>query len=106
MLALSLLKNDIPVRIVEKDVDYHVGERGPGIMVRIFQFTSMPFTESVIQPRTLEIEHILGVSNDIRNAAAEMPILKFHDPKNPYSVIKSSKMVEEVEPTPAFPVVR
>lgn len=58
------------------------------------------------QPRTLEIEHFLGVANDIRNVAGGMPILKFHDPEDPHRVIKSSKMVEEVEPTPAFPVVR
>jgi ribulose 1,5-bisphosphate synthetase/thiazole synthase len=32
-LALSLLKNGIPVRIIEKDEQHHHGERGPGIMV-------------------------------------------------------------------------
>ena len=33
VLALSLLKNGIPVRIIEKDVQHHHGERGPGVMV-------------------------------------------------------------------------
>ncbi|EKM55697.1 uncharacterized protein PHACADRAFT_93624, partial [Phanerochaete carnosa HHB-10118-sp] len=33
VLALSLLKNGVSVRIIEKDAEHHRGERGPGIMV-------------------------------------------------------------------------
>ena len=29
VLALSLLKNGIPMRIIEKDTQHHSGERGP-----------------------------------------------------------------------------
>ena len=40
LLALSLLKNGVPVRIIEKEEDNNVGDRGAGIMVRFFPFTS------------------------------------------------------------------
>ena len=33
VLALSLLKNGIRVRVIEKDEAHHHGERGPGVMV-------------------------------------------------------------------------
>ncbi|KAH8110165.1 FAD binding domain-containing protein [Phellopilus nigrolimitatus] len=86
-LALSLLKNGVAVRIIEKDARNHVGERGPGVM-----------------PRTLEIEHFLGVADDVRKAGMGMPTMHVFDPNDPYRVIKSQAMVEHVEETPAFPV--
>ncbi|KAH8110160.1 FAD binding domain-containing protein [Phellopilus nigrolimitatus] len=86
-LALSLLKNGVAVRIIERDARHHVGERGPGVM-----------------PRTLEIEHFLGVADDVRKAGMGMPTMHVFDPKDPYRVIKSQAMVEHVEETPAFPV--
>ena len=33
VLALVLLKNRVPVRVIEKLTEYHHGERGPGLMV-------------------------------------------------------------------------
>ena len=32
--ALALVKNGVPVRIIEKDAQHHVGSRGPGLQVR------------------------------------------------------------------------
>ena len=32
-LALALIKNDIQVRIIDKDKEYHEGSRGAGVMV-------------------------------------------------------------------------
>ncbi|KAI5121033.1 hypothetical protein M0805_008609 [Coniferiporia weirii] len=89
ILALALLKNGVSVRIIEKDSQIHTGERGSGIM-----------------PRILEIEHFLGVADDVRNAgAASWPItLHIFDPNDPYRIIKSSILSDSVEPTPAFPV--
>ena len=62
LLALSLLKNGVPVRIIEKEEDNNVGDRGAGIMVRFIPFTSCRWlmhtsTPSLhrLQPRTIEI---------------------------------------------------
>ncbi|KAK7445129.1 hypothetical protein VKT23_014997 [Stygiomarasmius scandens] len=44
VLALSLLRNGVPVRIIEKESKFAIGQRGPGI-----------------QPRTLELYKFLGV---------------------------------------------
>ncbi|KAI9572352.1 FAD binding domain-containing protein [Boletus coccyginus] len=35
--ALTLLQNNIPVRIITKELDYHVGQRGAGIWPRTFE---------------------------------------------------------------------
>ncbi|KAH8103219.1 FAD-binding monooxygenase [Phellopilus nigrolimitatus] len=88
-LALSLLKNGVTVRIIEKDARHHVGERGPGVM-----------------PRTLEIEHFLGVADDVRKAGFAVPNIHIFDPNDPYRIIKSQALVEEVEETPDFPITR
>ncbi|KAH8110134.1 FAD binding domain-containing protein [Phellopilus nigrolimitatus] len=86
-LALSLLKNGVAVRIIERDARNHVGERGAGVI-----------------PRTLEIEHFLGVADDVRKAGIGMPIRHTIDPNDPYRIIRSKPMVEDVEETPAFPI--
>ena len=31
--ALTLVKNGVPVRIIEKDAQHHIGSRGPGLQV-------------------------------------------------------------------------
>ncbi|GJE86853.1 ubiquinone biosynthesis hydroxylase [Phanerochaete sordida] len=89
VLALTLLKNGVPVRLIEKDAQFHRGERGPGIM-----------------PRTLEIEHFLGVGDDVKAIAKRGPIFHVHDPKDPHKIIKSVKITEELDPSPAFPEIR
>ncbi|EKM55694.1 uncharacterized protein PHACADRAFT_94045, partial [Phanerochaete carnosa HHB-10118-sp] len=52
---------------------------------------------------SLEIEHFLGVADDVKKAAARSLVLQMYDPKDPYKIIKSSNILEQVEPTPAFP---
>ncbi|EJC98844.1 uncharacterized protein FOMMEDRAFT_113384 [Fomitiporia mediterranea MF3/22] len=89
ILALSLLKNGIPVRIIEKDAKHHNGERGPGVM-----------------PRTLEIEHFLGAENDVRKTGARPATIHFFDSEDPHRIKKSSSLIQNVEPTPAFPITR
>lgn len=59
-----------------------------------------------LQPRTLEIEHFLGVADEVKKVAARGPVLHVHDPKDPYKIIKSISIVEQVDTTPAFPEVR
>ncbi|THH09795.1 hypothetical protein EW145_g1753 [Phellinidium pouzarii] len=89
VLALALLKNSVPTRIIEKDTEHHVGERGSGIM-----------------PRTLEIEHFLGVYDDVQKAGVNTPTLHVFDPNDPYRIMKSAELIEHVEPTPTFPITK
>ncbi|KLO17521.1 hypothetical protein SCHPADRAFT_994344 [Schizopora paradoxa] len=86
ILALSLLENNIPVRIIEKDVEHHCGTRGPGV-----------------SPRTLEVEHFLGVRKDVEKYAISDSHDVQYDPKDPYRVARSSLKVQSIPPTPAYP---
>ncbi|KAJ7703976.1 FAD binding domain-containing protein [Mycena rosella] len=55
VLALILLKNGVPVRIIDKERTHRIGSRGPGL-----------------HPRTLEMYAMLGVLNDILNSAGKI----------------------------------
>jgi len=89
ILALSLLKNGVPVRVIEKDVKHHTGTRGPGVV-----------------PRTLELEHFLGVRADVEKNSLRGSHIRIYDPKDPYQVIKSTPMSQSLLPTPAYPTGR
>ena len=59
----------------------------------------------IMQPRTLEIEHFLGVKDQVVNAGAPWPVMHFYDPSDSRKVLRSMAMLEKVDPTPAFPIV-
>ncbi|KAI6021934.1 FAD binding domain-containing protein [Pisolithus marmoratus] len=84
--ALTLARNNVPVRIIEREVQHRRGQRGPGI-----------------QPRTFEVFYFLHVP-EIHERATPFPPLQEHDrgslePRNTFP------MVEYTEPTPAIPYV-
>ncbi|KAA1479243.1 monooxygenase [Dentipellis sp. KUC8613] len=81
--ALTLAKNGIPVRIVEKLSQYSLGQRGAGIM-----------------PRTLEVYHFLGVLEDVKNMGVSKSIMKEWKDGKPF---KTYAMTTPLEPTPMFP---
>ncbi|KAI0090682.1 FAD binding domain-containing protein [Irpex rosettiformis] len=86
ILALALRQNNIPVRIIEKDTEFHKGQRGAGN-----------------QPRTLEIYNALGTLPDIfKEGHVPMPVAsyKIQDGKE---VVLKMDMVEVGEPTPDVP---
>ncbi|EIW77502.1 hypothetical protein CONPUDRAFT_138883 [Coniophora puteana RWD-64-598 SS2] len=58
--ALALLRNGIPVRIIEKETSYRAGQRGPGI-----------------SPRTLEVFNFLCVPEINAAATRTLPIRAF-----------------------------
>lgn len=41
VVALTLLKNDVPVRIIEKDAEFHRGIRGTSFQVSSYYYFSM-----------------------------------------------------------------
>ncbi|KAI0338365.1 hypothetical protein BDW22DRAFT_1432608 [Trametopsis cervina] len=69
VLALTLAQNGVPVRIIEKEKSFHIGQRAPGI-----------------QPRTQELFHFLGILPDIMKRTSPVPMNR------------SYKMPEGVEP--------
>ncbi|KZT07593.1 monooxygenase [Laetiporus sulphureus 93-53] len=88
VLALTLAQNGIPIRIIEKDIKYHVGQRGAGI-----------------QPRTLEVFKLLGVLPDVLEKG--IPLLPINTYKLPgdVEVKTTTRLVPELEPTPSEPYI-
>ncbi|KAG1742105.1 FAD binding domain-containing protein [Suillus lakei] len=82
--ALTLLQNGIPVRIIDKDPNPHIGQRGPGIW-----------------PRTLELFNFLNVP-EINNLAKLPPLVRSYRPGT-LEPLKDSPLAPHTEPTPAIP---
>ncbi|KAG1729638.1 FAD binding domain-containing protein [Suillus paluster] len=61
--ALTLLQNGIPVRIIERDINYRIGQRGPGIWPRsfeLFNFLDVPEVNDLGKPFPLIRAYKLG----------------------------------------------
>ncbi|KAJ6544653.1 hypothetical protein DFH09DRAFT_1249316 [Mycena vulgaris] len=85
VLALILLKNGVPVRIIDKERTHRIGSRGAGIM-----------------PRTLELYTTLGVLDDIlKDAIGNLPTAAYDFgelvPKS------TTQLLKYQEPTPDVP---
>ncbi|KAA1469142.1 hypothetical protein DENSPDRAFT_848696 [Dentipellis sp. KUC8613] len=81
--ALTLAKNGVSVRIIDKLSQYALGQRGAGIM-----------------PRTLEVYHFLGVLKDVmRMGVSKLNMKAWKDGKPS----KTLAMTVALEPTPTFP---
>ncbi|KAH7925393.1 hypothetical protein BV22DRAFT_1129057 [Leucogyrophana mollusca] len=86
VLALSLLKNGVSVRIIEKDYATHVGQRGAGVM-----------------PRSLELYNLLGILPDIlESSAASLPMQSYELPGGT-EPLKTWRMSPIEEPTSGTP---
>ncbi|KAF8909282.1 hypothetical protein CPB84DRAFT_1765743 [Gymnopilus junonius] len=86
ILALSLVKQGVPVRVIDKEFGIKPGERGAGIM-----------------PRSLEVHRLLGILPDILNLATSAPIVRQYDPTDATKVISSGLFRPVKEPTPQVP---
>ncbi|KAI6154828.1 FAD binding domain-containing protein [Pisolithus tinctorius] len=82
--ALTLAQNNVPVRIIEKELHHRRGQRGPGI-----------------QPRTFEVFHFLHVP-EIHERATFLPLLQEHN-RGSLEARKTFAMSPYTEPTPAIP---
>ncbi|TDL23952.1 hypothetical protein BD410DRAFT_720172, partial [Rickenella mellea] len=87
--ALSLLKNGVRVRIVDKEPNYRVGSRGAGMM-----------------PRTLEVMNMLGVLPDIERHCARIPPLQSYKPPHGVQPSQTWELMENLEPLPSRPFRR
>ncbi|KAI6003383.1 FAD binding domain-containing protein [Pisolithus marmoratus] len=84
--ALMLARNNVPVRIIEKEIEHRRGQRG-----------------AAIQPRTFEIFHLLHVP-EIHDRATPFLPLQEHN-RGSLEPLNTFPMVEYTEPTPAIPYV-
>ncbi|KAI6008121.1 hypothetical protein F5J12DRAFT_905245 [Pisolithus orientalis] len=82
--ALTLVQNNVPVRIIEKELHHRRGQRGPGI-----------------QPRTFEVFHFLHVP-EIHERATFLPLLQEHN-RGSLEARKTFAMSPYTEPTPSIP---
>ncbi|KAF4609916.1 hypothetical protein D9613_010247 [Agrocybe pediades] len=84
--ALTLAKNGIPVRVIEKTKTHRIGQRGSGIM-----------------PRSLETLEFLGIVDQVLARATYMlPICMYKLPEG-REVIKEFTGAPILDPTPARP---
>ncbi|KAA1469140.1 monooxygenase [Dentipellis sp. KUC8613] len=81
--ALSLAKNGVHVRVIEKLPKHPMGQRGANIL-----------------PRTLEVYHFLGVLADIKKAGTYKSDLKEWKDGKP---VKTYSGMTGLDPTPSFP---
>ncbi|KZT05394.1 monooxygenase [Laetiporus sulphureus 93-53] len=84
VLALSLLRNGISVRIIERERTPRPGQRGAGIM-----------------PRSQELFHYLGVLPDVQAKALSLFYNRVYRVPGGAEPIKTYSMAPNVEPTPA-----
>ncbi|PCH36612.1 monooxygenase [Wolfiporia cocos MD-104 SS10] len=88
VLALTLLKNGILVRIIDKEPKFRVGQRGAGIM-----------------PRSLELYNLLGILPDIQARARAPPEVKVYKLPGGKEVLKTFLIDVPVDPTPSIPYI-
>ncbi|KAF7324332.1 FAD-binding-3 domain-containing protein [Mycena sanguinolenta] len=85
VLALILLKNGVSVRIIDKEMNHRIGSRGSGI-----------------QPRTLELYHILGILPNILEAGEGVGLLAKYV-RGETKPMGTFPLSEHIEPTPDTP---
>ncbi|KAF8902427.1 FAD binding domain-containing protein [Gymnopilus junonius] len=86
ILALSLAKQGIPVRIIDKVIGPKLGRKGTGITVT----------------RSLEVYRLLGALPDILSLATGVPVMRQYDPADP-TKISNIVSVPVKESTPQIP---
>ncbi|KAI6099524.1 FAD binding domain-containing protein [Pisolithus croceorrhizus] len=82
--ALTLAQNDVPVRIIEQELQHRRGQRGPGI-----------------QPRTFEVFHFLRVPEINERATFVLPLQEHN--KGSLEALKTFTVSPYTEPTPSIP---
>ncbi|KDQ57089.1 hypothetical protein JAAARDRAFT_207431 [Jaapia argillacea MUCL 33604] len=87
VLALTLVQNGVPVRLIDKLTKFHSGQRGAGVM-----------------PRTMEVYEFLGVLPDALKAGAVAMKMRAHEVGGGLKVLKEIDMpCPPMLPTPSCP---
>ena len=88
VLALTLAKNGVSVRIIEKDREFHQGHRGAGS-----------------QPRTMEVYSYLGIAEDIIKSGLPMQQFAVYKLPEGVEIIKTFSIIEPRPSAPSVPFV-
>jgi len=88
VLALTLVKNGIRVRIIQKDPQFHAGQRGAGI-----------------QPRTLEAYNLLGVLPDVLKEGIPITPIRYYKLPGGIEPLETFYMLPPEDPTPSTPFI-
>ncbi|KAJ3514986.1 hypothetical protein NLJ89_g2043 [Agrocybe chaxingu] len=86
ILALSLLQNGVPVRIIEKTAEPRLGQRGAGIM-----------------PRSLELFSHLRIIEPVMKRAILTPTVRMYKMPEGREVLQEFEMSPHRNPTPTHP---
>ncbi|KAL1747961.1 FAD binding domain-containing protein [Schizophyllum fasciatum] len=84
--ALTLLRNGVPVRIIDKADRHRIGQRGAGIM-----------------PRSLELFHQIGVAAEVTKRAITTPVVKLYEMPEGRKALQTFEMSPVLDPTPSCP---
>ncbi|KZT72290.1 monooxygenase [Daedalea quercina L-15889] len=85
-IALTLLKNGVPVRIINKEPTFHKEQRGLGL-----------------QPRTQEVFHFLGALPEMKTMGVDLQPLKFYKFPGGKEILTTLHLVPPEEGTPSRP---
>ncbi|KAF8638953.1 hypothetical protein AX16_010427 [Volvariella volvacea WC 439] len=86
VLAITLLQNHVPVRIIEKTVEPRLGQRGAGIM-----------------PRSLELFKTLRINEAVEKIAISTPPVRTYEMPAGVKPLHTFEMAPLLKPTPACP---
>lgn len=105
MAALTLLQNGIPVRIIEKEPNYHVGQRGSGIQAShpSSYYTRNSLTVCLpLKPRSLELLNYLGVLGDMQAQGTRVPLMRKYETgaKEPFRTWEMDPWLEALPDRP------
>ncbi|ESK91108.1 putative monooxygenase [Moniliophthora roreri MCA 2997] len=84
-LALLLLRNNVPVRIIDKRSDFNVGMRGAGF-----------------QPRTLELYKLLGIGAEIERDALPLSMMTRVHAIGQDKPLKTVAFIEDLKSEPQY----
>ncbi|KAF8194103.1 FAD binding domain-containing protein [Pholiota molesta] len=102
ILALTLRRNGIPVRVIEKTTEHRKGQRGAGILVRGHSINN---TAILFQPRSLEIFSFLGLLPQVTSRSIDIPMLRMYKMPEGHEILREFRMAPMLEPTPSTPYI-
>ncbi|KAI9067760.1 hypothetical protein FKP32DRAFT_1619747 [Trametes sanguinea] len=86
--ALTLVKQGVPVKIIEKLPAFHTTSRGNGA-----------------QPRSLEIYHFLGMLDDYLRVATPLPEMRAYKLPGGTEALRTWRVQDPIPPTPDRPIL-
>jgi 2-polyprenyl-6-methoxyphenol hydroxylase-like FAD-dependent oxidoreductase len=104
--ALTLAKNSIGVRIIDRADTFHVGSRGFGIQVCIRRLRCLTtFVTISFQPRTFELFQLLGILDDVQELATPAPTMRAYKLPGGTQPVKTWDLFEKEDVWPDRPYV-